>query len=113
MTTVRYKGFTILARPYQLHQSTRWSVDLEIRREGQRQTFGVDERFRTEQEADARCAGLGRRIIDGEIPRCSVDHLREASGSWAPQRAWKKALIGPCVFGGLVIIGLGAYAFLE
>ena len=76
MTAIKYKGFSILAWPYQLHRTTRWTVDLEIRRNGRRQTFSLDERYRTEQEADLRCSRLGRRIIDGHIPGCSVDHLR-------------------------------------
>lgn len=76
MTTIRYKGFNILALPYQLHDSQRWTVDLEIRRNGRSRPFSLGERYRTEQEADARCAGLGRRIIDGRVPGWSVDNLR-------------------------------------
>jgi len=76
MTPIRYKGFSILTRLYQICQSKRWTVDLEIRRDGQRQSFSTDERYQTEPEAEARCASLGRRIIDGRVPGCSVDRLR-------------------------------------
>jgi hypothetical protein len=76
MTTVRYKGFNIKARPYRLFESGRWTVDLEIHRRGRWQPFSSEERYRTEQEADARCSGLGRRIIDGGVPGWSIDHLR-------------------------------------
>lgn len=84
MTNVKYKGFKILARPYQLHESKRWTVDLEIRRNRRVLPFPVDEQFRTEQEADARCADLGRRIINGRVPGWKVDRLRgETRGSSA------------------------------
>ena len=39
MTSIRYKGFDILPRPYQLHASKRWTVDLEIRCDGRKQHF--------------------------------------------------------------------------
>ena len=64
----RYKGFTILARPYQLTDSKQWTVDLEIRRRGLRHAFSGEQRFRTESEAEAECARWGRQIIDGTIP---------------------------------------------
>jgi hypothetical protein len=76
MTSISYKGFNILSMPYQLHESKRWTVDLEIRRHGRWRPFSLGERYGTEQEADARCTGLGRRIVDGKIPGCSVDSLR-------------------------------------
>jgi hypothetical protein len=84
MTTVRYKGFKILVRPYQLYESTRWTVELEIRRNRRVLPFPVDAQFRTEEEADARCADLGRQIIDGKVPERSVDRLGgETRGSSA------------------------------
>ncbi len=75
-SVIRYKGFHIEARPYQLHESRRWTVDLEIRRKGRRQYFSGEERYPTGREADLRCSGLGRQIIDGGVPGWSVDHLR-------------------------------------
>jgi hypothetical protein len=75
MHTTRYKGFDIQAQPYQLHDSKRWTVDLEIWRGGQKQRFSLKEYYRTEEEADARCSGVGRRIIDGTVPGYSVGHL--------------------------------------
>lgn len=79
MMTTKYKGFNILARPYLLHKSNRWAAELEISRADTTQSFGVAARYGTEEEANARCSGLGRRIIDGEIPGWSVDRLRSAS----------------------------------
>jgi hypothetical protein len=76
MTTIKYKGFNILARSYQLFESKRWTVDLEIRQDGRRRPFSSNKRYHTEQEADARCSGLGQRIIDGRIPGWSVEDLR-------------------------------------
>jgi hypothetical protein len=89
MTTVKYKGFKILVRPYRLHESRRWIGELEIRRNRRVLPFPVGEQFRTEQEADARCADFGRQIIDGKVSGWSVDRLRsETRGSsaliWRP-----------------------------
>lgn len=89
MTTVKYKGFKILTRPYRLHESGRWTGELDIRRNRRVLPFPVDEQFRTEEEADARCADVGRQIIDGKLPGWSVDRLgSETRGSsaliWRP-----------------------------
>lgn len=92
MTTLKYKGFRILAMPYQIAQSRRWTVDLEIQRKGRRQLISRDERYRTEQEAEARCTALARRIIDGGVPGSSVDHLREEP---APRLPGILSFLGP------------------
>lgn len=114
MTSIRYKGFDIVARPYQISQSRRWTVDLEIRRKHRKQPFSLDERYPTEQEADARCSGLGRRIIDGRVPGWSVDHLRRGAGS---RSGYINALKGESMrqYGifGLVIIGIGAFLLFN
>ena len=90
MATLKYKGFKILARPYQLYESKRWTVDFEIHRHGRGQAFSAGERYSTEQEADARCAGLARRIIDGGEPGWSVDRLRGVPrAGWAFLHVWK------------------------
>jgi len=83
MTATRYKGFCILARPYQLCTSGQWLVSLEIERRGRRQSFSATERRQTEAEAVARCLAWGRRIIDGRVPEWSVDRLRGAPRLWS------------------------------
>ncbi len=83
MTTTRYKGFCIFARPYQLRVTGHWSVSLEIERHGRRQSFSTTERCPTEAEAVVRCAAWGRRIIDGRVPGWSVDRLRGAPRLWS------------------------------
>ena len=82
MTLTRYRGFRILARPYQLCASGQWSVSLEIQRRGRRQSFSTTEQCRTRDEAVARCSVWGRRIIDGGVPGWSVDRLRGTSQGW-------------------------------
>ena len=99
MTTVKYKGFAILAQPYQLHESKRWTVELEIWRHGRKQHFSLKDNYRTEQEADARCSGVGQCIIDGNVRGFSVNHLRvrrSASVRWF-------------IVAAIVIIGLSAF----
>ncbi len=76
MSRVSYKGFHIRARSYQLHDTRQWTVDLEIERKGRVRSFSLGERYATEGEAVARCVEFGRRIIDGAVPGCSVEHLR-------------------------------------
>jgi len=103
MTKIRYKGYNILARPYQLSDSGRWTVDLEIRRNGGMMPFSLDERYPTEREADDRCAGLARKIIDGKVPGWSVEHLR----------AYKPEVVRQPLLAGLIILALGGYLLLR
>lgn len=110
----RYKGFEIRARPYQLADSGRWTVDLEIRRYGWRQAFSADQRFETSREAEAECTGLARRIIDGQVPGWSVDAPRGDS----PNRrvllhAHHGQSVRPLLVAGLVALCLGAFVFLR
>jgi len=88
MITVRYKGFRIVARPYQIAEAKHWTSDLEIRRRGRGQAFSAQDRHASQLEADAECHRLGREIIDGVIPGWSVDRLRSA-GRWAFLRFWE------------------------
>jgi hypothetical protein len=75
LTAIRYKGFRILIRPYQIRESRRWTVDLEVHRGGQRRAFSTDERYRTEQEAVSRCISLGKRIVDGRTAACPLGSM--------------------------------------
>ncbi|MBS1241888.1 MAG: hypothetical protein H6R40_1315 [Gemmatimonadetes bacterium] len=114
MIRTTYKGFNILARSYQLHESKRWTADLEIRRNGRRQPFSVAERYQTEQEADDRSYGLGRRIIDGDVAGWSVNHLRAPSrrrSRFAP--IWKEGSMRAYIIAGIVLLGLGAFVLLR
>jgi hypothetical protein len=114
MTISKYKGFTIVARPYQLRESRDWTAELTIRRNGRRQRFSAHPRYRTEPEADAYCAGLGRQIIDGAVPGWSVDQLRQA-----PRRTsafthfWKAESMRPYLIAGIVLLALGAFVLLR
>jgi hypothetical protein len=100
METIRYKGFAILPQPYQLHGTKRWTVDLEIWRGGRMQHFSLHENYPSEQEAGARCSGVGRRIIDGHVPGCTVRHLPGRS-----RRAMRVVLMMS-----LIVLGLAACA---
>jgi hypothetical protein len=76
MTTTRYRGFDIVARPYQLSDTGRWTVDFDIRRSGQGRSFSLRETHATETEAKAQCLILGRRIVEGRVNGWSVQDLR-------------------------------------
>jgi hypothetical protein len=75
-TGTSYKGYRIMARPYQVHTSHRWSVDLEIRRHGRCRSFTGVRAAASEVTAHAECVALGRDIIDGKVPGWSVRDLR-------------------------------------
>lgn len=76
MNSKSYHGFDISVRPYQVHDTGRWTVDIEIRRRGRVRSFSTREHFATEAEAITRSFEFGRQIIDGKVPECSVDGLR-------------------------------------
>ena len=76
MTTTRYRGFDIVARPYQLADSGRWTVDFDVRRSGRGRSFSLRETHATSAEAEAQCLILGRRIIEGRVDGWSVQDLR-------------------------------------
>ena len=107
MTTIRYKGFKILAKPYRLSESRHWTVDLEIHRHGRGQAFSAGERYPTVQEAEAQCSELGRSIIDGGVPGRSVDRLRSPRGVQALLHFWKAGSMRRLVIVLLVILGVG------
>lgn len=114
MTISKYKGFTIVARPYQLYETRDWTAELTIRRNGRRHRFSADQRYQTEPEAEAYCAGLGRQIIDGAVPGWSVDRLRQASRrSSAFTHFWKAELMRPYLIAGIVLLALGAFVLLR
>jgi len=76
VTTIAHKGFRITARPYQLHATGLWAVEVEIRRKGRFRAFSGAVRCSTSEEAMAQSLDLGRRIIGGLEPGCSIESLR-------------------------------------
>lgn len=110
METSRYKGYRIVAHPYELHECRRWAADLEIRRAGRVKPVGVASDFASEAEAVTACAGLARRIIDGRVVGCSIDRL---AGPW--HKAWwlKRFRNGDLMRRmfpvGIVILAVGAW----
>lgn len=113
MTTVSYKGFHIIARPYLLFQTRRWTADLEIHGSGRRKPFSPVESYRTERAADARCVWLGHRIIDGRIPGWSVEALRTNWRFWTFIHTCRRVLMRPLLIAGIVLLGLGAWVLLQ
>lgn len=113
MEKTRYRGFRIVAHPYQLHECRQWAADLEIRRGGLAKPFGVGDRFASEAEALRACTGLGRRIIDGRVPGWSVDRLGGPSGGWWPFNRFNGELMRRSLVFGLVVLGLGAFLLFR
>lgn len=75
LNPVLYKGFTITARTFQVHGSGRWTLDLLIGRHTDLRAFSGPSTYSTEESAITGCCELGRRIVDGRVPNCSVDDL--------------------------------------
>lgn len=75
ITPLPYKGFSITPRTYQVRGSGRWTLDLLIARDRGCRAFSAPITYPTELNANAGCLELGRRIIDGALPDCSVADL--------------------------------------
>lgn len=78
MTVVARKGFRlfrITARPYQLHATGLWTVEVEIRRKGRLCRFSGATRYPTQAAATAQSIELGRRIVGGDVQGCSIHNL--------------------------------------
>ncbi len=77
--TLQYKGYEIRATPLQLPESREWTLDIEIVRHPGNgvnpRPFSARNRFRTKEEAIARCFAFGKRIIDGKVKGCTVRDL--------------------------------------
>ncbi len=77
--TLQYKGYEIRATPLQLPESREWTLDIEIVRHtgdaANLRSFTARNKFRTQEEAIARCFAFGKRIIDGKVKGCTVPDL--------------------------------------
>jgi hypothetical protein len=62
-------------RTFQIRGSGRWTLDLVISRRRCARTFSGGATYPTEAAAVAGCREYGRRIIDGEVPDCTVTDL--------------------------------------
>jgi hypothetical protein len=137
MSTSVYKGFHIQTEPYLLHEARRWTVDLEIRRRGRSQPIVLDERYATRQEAEAHSSSVARLIIDGGLPRWSVDELRGPSrrrwsglrvllpsrsggrahrrtrGPLAHLKSWKGGFMRPALIAGIALLMLGLFLLVQ
>jgi hypothetical protein len=76
MERVQYKGHVIQARPFQLADSGRWSLDITIERDTGDEVivrpFSASNEFENRDEAVRHCINFGRQIIDGEVPGCAA-----------------------------------------
>lgn len=70
-----YGSFTITPRTFQIRGSGRWTLDLVISRRATARTFSAPTTFPTEKAAIDGCYRFGRKIIDGQVPSCSVADL--------------------------------------
>jgi len=137
MTVSRYKGFSILTQPYELHETHRWTADLEIRCRGRSQPIALADRYASQEEADAHSASVARSIIDGGLPIWSVDRLRGPAGrrwghprvalpDWSAGRTrtrtwirrartsfWKGWPMRPTLLAGIALVVLGIIVLVR
>ena len=71
----QHRGFELIARPLHLADSGKWTTLVNIRRQQNVRQVGASNTFDTELEAIVYCFEFGRKVIDGEIPDCSVEDL--------------------------------------
>jgi hypothetical protein len=80
-TYVRYKGYRIYPKPARakLGATLKWTTRVEIFRDRGHsiavKRFRASNLFPTQKTAWDACIQFGKQIIDGEIPRCSVDEI--------------------------------------
>jgi len=72
---VSYKGYQIMAMSFQLIRSAEWEFKVIIFGKDGTTDFLSPHTFKTEEEALQGCVDYGKRIVDGEVPGCSVDDI--------------------------------------
>ena len=70
-----YKGFTLMARTFQIRGSGKWTVDVTIGRRGSLRAFSGEETCASERDATLACLRMACRIIDASPPDCRVSDL--------------------------------------
>ncbi len=76
MSSVTYRGWTITPRTFQIRGSRQWTLDLVIAYRSKQRAFSGKKTFESEEAAIRGCHAYGRRIIDGQVPYCSLENLR-------------------------------------
>ena len=78
ITTVRYEGYEIAARPYRLVAGG-WTTDVDVSRDhgSHIDVMRLTARnvWNTEEEAVRQCLLFGAMAIDGQIPGCELSNL--------------------------------------
>lgn len=113
MSTRKYRGFKVVARPYQLFASGRWISDLEIRRDGRSQAFGLDAHYPNELDADAGSVRAGREIIDNRLAEISVEHLRRDTPVGLPSVPAPAPVFRPFILAGVLLLTVGAFLLFQ
>ncbi len=78
MSEITYKGFTIKAAPFKLHDgnwNTYFWITVHTDDGPKSRNFNTGDTFPTEEEAVESCLQFGRDIIDGKVEGCSVEDL--------------------------------------
>lgn len=79
MDTISYKDYQIHAAPYELADTSEWTIDIQISVERDSETifrkFSAGNTFESKDGAIQHCFNFGKKIIDGEVPECTVSDL--------------------------------------
>lgn len=74
-----YEGYEIVPAVAQIADSCEWTIEFLIERREDRgravKKFATSETCRSREDAIARSAELGRRIVDRAVPGCTVEDL--------------------------------------
>lgn len=76
---IYYKGYVISAAPYQLAETGKWAIKVNIEKHTatgvKSRPFIASNTFDTKEEAVEQCLIYGQNIIDGGVKGLSIDDL--------------------------------------
>jgi len=75
MDAIHYKGFDLYPSSCELRDTGKWTMKVTIMKLNVARSFDASNTFETEVESLSRAVEFGRRIIDGEVPKCTVEDL--------------------------------------
>ena len=77
--SISYKEFEIDPIPYQLPDTGEWKVHINIIRHTEEKTinrpFTAEGSCPSKEDAIQLCYDFGKKIIDGEVPDCSIEGM--------------------------------------
>lgn len=74
-TPITHNGYIIYPVSYELRDSGKWTIAVDIMRRTEVRRFMAGNQYSTKEEALRSATEFGRAIIDGKVPPCRVDDI--------------------------------------